>query len=205
VGSPRAALSSSDPASVPGASGPGLDPDESPLPASPELAWPSRLPVFPSLLALPPEPSLPELPLPASRVDPLPASLVDSLPASLVDSLPASLVDWLPDPVPDELPRAARAAPLGVPTPVGPSHPTPATHITSSQMPVESLVLPSAMSLKAIAFAYTNPRSAPTWLATPMRAKMPATSGAAALVPTTCSHPPSPALAPPPLPTAGDW
>lgn len=155
------AVSALVPASLPCAP-PELVLDEPLLPLLPELIPPELLLELPlPLPELPPEPLLPEVllePLPELLLpEVLPDPLLDPLLEPLLDPLLDPLPELLPELLPEELlelegvPSMASSVPLGVPTPVGPSHPGPAVHMTSVHLPLGSLLLPSAMSLKAAA------------------------------------------------------
>lgn len=171
-----AAGPASSPAS--GATTPASFPVEPPVPLElPEavpLLDPDPLPDPDPLLETPLDPELdPELdPLLDPELEPLLEPELDPL----LD--PELLPELLPDPMATSLDAS------GVPTPVGPSHPGPAWHRMSLQKPL----LPCVMSLKLALFAYTQPRFLEIVSVIPMRTSMAATSGVAALVPTTFCH-----------------
>ena len=124
-----------------------LPDDEDELPVLPELVELDPLLELPleldPLLLLPDE--LPEL------LDPLLELPLELDPLLLPDELP-ELLDPLLEPLLElDPPSSTSLAPFGVPTPVGPSHPGPALHMTSLHWPLGSL-LPLVTSLKAPAF-----------------------------------------------------
>jgi hypothetical protein len=171
--SPVASISASMLAStIPPDPLPELLPELLPL----ELPLPLPLPP-PLLLALPLLLPLPELP-----PELLPLLLPELLPLLLPELLP----ELLPLLLPELLPPAFISVALGVPSPVGPSHPVPAVHWLLPHVPF----FPVVMSLKNAGWVYRYPKSAATCGTSPVIVRIAANIGDAALVPSTPPQPP---------------
>lgn len=150
------------------------------------LLLPLELPLpLPLLLALPL--LLPEL-LPLLLPELLPELPPLLLPLLLPELLPELLPLLLPEPAspPELLPPVFIVVALGVPSPVGPSHPVPAVHWLFPHEPL----LPVVMSLKNVGCVYRYPKSAATFGTSPVIVRIAANIGDAALVPCTPPQPP---------------
>jgi hypothetical protein len=170
---------------------PPLEPDPEPLP---ELDPPPELDPDPDA-----DPELDPCPPPDPELlEPPPLELDDEeLLLELDDEeLLLELDDEEPPLELDEEPPARSLAPLGVPMPVGPSQPGPLVQRTPQPDVFESVVEPplgtgyadEPTSLNAEAWLYAHPRLLERVAANLRRARMPATSGAEALVPSTGIH-----------------